>query len=99
MAFSRCAARSICQSLRGFAASRNRPSQSVVLGRNVLPRPVPPIGVPSLNAGCGCDIVETPHFHHRKTNIVWPSSSGTQARAFTFLVNSLDGCWVQNGNM
>jgi hypothetical protein len=28
-----------------------------VLGRNLLPRPMPPIGVPSRNAGCGCDIV------------------------------------------
>src|SRR2546421_10652036 len=88
--------RSICQSLDGFAASRKRPSQSVVLGRNLLPRPMPPIGVPSRNAGCGCDIVETPRFHHRNTNIVLPSSSGTQARALTFALNSLDGCCVHD---
>ena len=55
--------------------------------------------LPSLNSGCDCVIADTPRFHQRKKNIVWLSSSGTQARAFTFLLNSLDGCWVQNGNM
>ena len=53
-----------------FASSRPRPSQSDVLGRYLLPRPVPPIGVPSRNAGCGSDIADTASFHHKNTNIV-----------------------------
>src|SRR5215475_15416127 len=93
-----CASRSIFQSLLGLASSRKRPSQSDVLGRNLLPRPVPPIGVPFLNAGCGSDIAETAFFHHKNTNMVWPSSSGTQARACMWLANSPLGAWVQNGN-
>ena len=90
----RCAARFLPQSLLVLAASRQRPSQSVVLGRNLLPRPVPRIGVPSLNAGCGSVIADVPRFHHRKQNIVCSSSSGTQARpssrvACAFLVYML----------
>ena len=53
------------QSLPAFAAIRQRPSQSVVLGSILLPRPVPPIGVPSLKAGCGSVIDDVPRFHHR----------------------------------
>src|SRR6476620_7504767 len=90
--------RSIFQSLAEFASSRQRPSQSDVLGRYLLPRPVPPIGVPSRNAGCGSDIADTASFHHKNTNIVWVSSSGTQARACMWLLNSPLGTWVQNGN-
>ena len=52
----RCASRSMPQSLSRSAAMRQRPSQSVVLGSSLLPRPVPPIGVPSLKAGCGSDM-------------------------------------------
>src|SRR5215472_7087290 len=90
--------RSIFQSLDGFASSRKRPSQSDVLGRNLLTRPVPPIDVPSLKEGCVCDSADTPFFHHMNTNMVWPSSSGTQARAWMWLENSPLGTWVQNGN-
>ena len=81
------------QSLPAFAAMRQRPSQSVVLGSSLLPRPVPPIGVPSLKAGCGSDMAETLRFHQMKTNIVCPSSSGTQARACMWLPNSPLGAW------
>src|SRR5215472_15407196 len=90
--------RSIFQSLDGFASSRKRPSQSDVLGRNLLPRPVPPIGVPSLKAGCGSDMADTAFFHQMNTNMVWVSSSGTQPRACIWLENSPLGACVQNGN-
>ena len=69
-----------------------------MLGSILLPRPVPPMGVPSLKAGCGKDIADIERFHHRKTNMVCPSSSGTQARACMWLPNSPLGACVQNGN-
>src|SRR5579871_3509558 len=93
-----CAVRSIFQSLPAFASIRKRPSQSVEFGNRRLPRLVPPIGVPSLYAGCGSDIAETARFQKKNTYIVWKSSSGTQARACIWLLNSPFGAWVQNGN-
>ena len=75
--------RSKPQSLHSLCSMRRRPSQSVVLGRILLPQLVPPIGVPSLRAGWDSDMADTARFHQMKMNIVWWSSNSTQARAST----------------
>ena len=85
------------QSLLSFCSMRQRPSQSVVLGSILLPRLVPPMGRPSLKAGCGSDMAEIARFHQMKTNMVCVSSSGTQPRACMWVPNSPLGACDQNG--
>src|SRR5260370_408319 len=74
------------------------PSADVWSSIVMPPRPVPRIGMPALNLGCGRACADLACFHQMKTNMVWPSSSGTQPRACMWLKNSPLGACDQQGN-
>src|SRR5271169_1696344 len=88
-----CASRSISQSLPPTPASRQRPYQSVVFGTKSIvsfePGSVRVLLSAARSAG--------KPFHERLTNIVCPSSIGTQARLLT-RSNAPCGVCVQKGN-